>query len=287
MHTSGQRASTKDSRHHSVNSGLIDSTDSFVPVVEEGNSQEWLTSSSLSLDRQYPPSNRTTDRTLSPQRYQYPGSVSRSLPEDVLRGMTINKLRFSSLDLSYGRKDQIQSLQESFQQCCYQQEAGQRELVLVSGVSGTGKTQLASTLKKTVLAQKGFFMQGKCDLQRRVEPYVAFSSVFQQLCRNLKGIFSPKEDSPSSSPLPLLEAGAQLRQELGMDQVQVLIQLIPELSQLFHVEVSEMAPVEPTKARNRFNFAFRRLFRALTVVIGPGLLVLDGTFPPYDMLALI
>ena len=126
------------------------------------------------------PSSRTT-REGSSSRFQYPQSTARSLPENVLRGMTINKLRFSALEQHlYGRQEQIHALNESFQAISCRDGKHKKELVLVAGISGTGKTELAASLKRTVQqqsqggAEAAFFMLGKCDLQRRVEPYVVF-----------------------------------------------------------------------------------------------------------------
>eukprot|EP00957_Ditylum_brightwellii_P191923 14609678-Ditylum_brightwellii.AAC.1 len=61
-----------------------------------------------------------------------------------------------------------------------QPEQQTKEVVMISGYSGTGKTTLAFELKKKI--QEGAFVTGKCDQYNCGEPLSAILQAFGELC---------------------------------------------------------------------------------------------------------
>eukprot|EP00957_Ditylum_brightwellii_P208263 15356529-Ditylum_brightwellii.AAC.1 len=62
-----------------------------------------------------------------------------------------------------------------------QSEQQTKEVVMISGYSGTGKTTLAFQLKKKI--KEGAFVAGKFDQYNSGEPLSAISQAFGELCR--------------------------------------------------------------------------------------------------------
>jgi len=98
----------------------------------------------------------------------------------------LNTLRFDSLGL-HGRDYEIRQLREALQRVRRSSAliGGGKEIVLITGNSGCGKTSLAMELKEPTNQAGGFFVSGKFDLQQSNEPYSAFSSAFESLCEKI------------------------------------------------------------------------------------------------------
>jgi protein kinase len=76
----------------------------------------------------------------------------------------------------YGRTTETASLLEAFDRVA----AGGRELMLVSGYAGVGKTALVAELYKPITGKRGCFISGKFDQLLLNTPYAAFSQAFNQ-----------------------------------------------------------------------------------------------------------
>ena len=110
--------------------------------------------------------------------YISPRSSSRISDETItrLQAMTINKLKFSELGL-YGRDDEVALLKE-----CYTQAKSSRQLVLLSGGPGNGKTSLTRELKERVRSMSGLCITGKLQLRKACnEPYGAIVMACEKL----------------------------------------------------------------------------------------------------------
>ena len=79
----------------------------------------------------------------------------------------------------YAREQETAKLIQALDDCCVEDEKRQRQLVLLSGNSGTGKTRLASTLRPLIAGRSGLFLSGKFDQLEGPEVYevAAFSSI--------------------------------------------------------------------------------------------------------------
>ena len=83
----------------------------------------------------------------------------------------------------YGREQESAALMGSFGRVAQ----GAREVVLVSGQSGIGKSSLVHELRQPVLNRNGWFISGKFDQSRLTIPYSALAAAFTQLVRRLLG----------------------------------------------------------------------------------------------------
>ncbi|MFM6136545.1 MAG: protein kinase domain-containing protein, partial [Sphaerospermopsis kisseleviana] len=77
--------------------------------------------------------------------------------------------RFIISDKIYGRENEISSLLESFERV----SNGNKELILVAGFSGIGKTAVINEIHKPIIRQKGYFISGKYDQFQRNIPLSA------------------------------------------------------------------------------------------------------------------
>jgi predicted ATPase len=94
--------------------------------------------------------------------------------------LTVNKLHFASVGF-YGRDNEAAILNECLGRLTSKDNTG-RELVLVKGYSGTGKTSLVSNLANPVREMKGCFVTGKFNSSNCDDPYSGISVACRQIC---------------------------------------------------------------------------------------------------------
>jgi predicted ATPase len=167
--------------------------------------------------------------------------------------------RFSIPQKLYGRELEVERLLESFERVA----EGGRELVLVSGYSGVGKTRLVREVHRPITSRRGFFAAGKYDQLQRTVPYSALIQTFTQLIRHLLTL--------GSGDLALWKE--RIWSAVGQNG-QIIIDVIPDLE---HLIGEQEAPPElpPLEARNRFNLVFESFARAFAHEEHPVVLFLD------------
>jgi hypothetical protein len=74
-----------------------------------------------------------------------------------------------------------------------------KQLVFVSGYSGTGKTALATAIERDVWKAGGIFMTGKFDLYLRDEPYTGIVSACEELCSYMIRLFVGPINDPQKT----------------------------------------------------------------------------------------
>ncbi|MBF0344369.1 MAG: AAA family ATPase [Nitrospirae bacterium] len=168
-----------------------------------------------------------------------------------------NKLHISNK--LYGRDSELSGLMERFDEV----SNGGRQMVLVYGYSGIGKTSLIKELYKPVTASRGYFSHGKFDQFQRNIPCSAIIGAFRGLLNQL-----------------LSESGEQLgwwRQQfmraLGASG-RVIIDVIPEMKLI----IGEQPPVQelpPVEAQNRFNEIFTSFIKQFSQREHPLVIFLD------------
>ena len=90
---------------------------------------------------------------------------------------TTTRIHFSGVTI-VGREEELQHLQNAWNRILQ----GQSEVIMVSGMSGTGKSTLVESFRKQVTFESnGFFVAGKFD-QLRNEPLSAVVEAFSDLC---------------------------------------------------------------------------------------------------------
>ena len=167
--------------------------------------------------------------------------------------------RFIIPDQLYGRESEVKVLLDSFERVAQ----GSSELILVAGISGTGKTALINEVHKPITRQKGYFIKGKFDQFNRNIPFSAFVQAFSSLIKQL-----------------LAESDEQLRQwktkilaALG-NNAQIIIDVIPSL-EIILGEQPKVSELSGSAAQNRFNLVFGQFVQVFTKQEHPLVIFLD------------
>ena len=171
---------------------------------------------------------------------------------EVPRGLSIP-------DKLYGRDEELQSLGDAFARIC----AGGRELVLVTGGPGIGKSALVDQLRPSVRRGRGYYAAGKFDQLQRSVPFSGLAQALRNLVRQLL-----------TESEPALEGWRVRIEEAVAPNGQLLAALMPELERLLGPQppVLEVGPVE---SRNRFHLVVTRFLRVFAQPAHPFVLFLD------------
>jgi predicted ATPase len=161
----------------------------------------------------------------------------------------------------YGREAEIAALWVAFDRVAGSKAV--REMMLVSGYAGVGKTALVQKLSKPITAKHGYFIWGKFDQFGCNIPYSAIVNALQKLVQQLL-----------SEPNEQVEVWrSRLLTALGSNG-QIIIDVIPEVE--FIIGKQPPVPeVGATEAQNRFNLTFQRFVRAFCAKEYPLVIFLD------------
>ncbi|MEB3342029.1 AAA family ATPase [Okeania sp.] len=138
-----------------------------------------------------------------------------------------------------------------------------REIVMVEGFSGIGKTVVINEVHKPIVRQRGYFIKGKFDQFNRNIPFSAFVQAFRSL---MGQIISESDDELSTWKAKILET-------VGTNG-QVLIDVIPELERV----IGKQPPVPElsgSAAQNRFNLLFQKFIAIFATKEHPLVIFLD------------
>ena len=113
--------------------------------------------------------------------------------------------RFSIPQTLYGRETEVESLLNAFESVV----DGPSQAIMVGGFSGVGKTALVNEVHKSIVKQRGFFIQGKFDQFQRDVPYLALSQAFSDLMNQILRMSKDKLDKWRSRFQKALEPNAQ------------------------------------------------------------------------------
>ncbi|GAP99914.1 AAA family ATPase [Leptolyngbya sp. NIES-2104] len=161
----------------------------------------------------------------------------------------------------YGRAAQMAALLAAFNRVAGSE--GVREMMLVSGDAGVGKTVLVQELYKPITQKRGYFIWGKFDQFRRNIPYSAIVDALQKLVQQLLG--EPDEQ--------LQQWRSRLLTALGSNG-QVIIDVIPEVEFIIGKQPS-VPEVGATESQNRFNLTFQKFVRVFCAKEHPLVIFLD------------
>ena len=167
--------------------------------------------------------------------------------------------RFIIPERLYGREREVEQLLATFGRV----SNGNRELMLVAGFSGIGKTAVINEVHKPIVKQRGYFIKGKFDQFNRNIPLDAFVQAFRSLIGQLLG----------ESDAQLSSWKDKVLQALG-DKAQVIIDVIPELEQIVGKQPS-VPELSGTAAQNRFNLLFQKFIQVFTTKEHPLVVFLD------------
>lgn len=146
----------------------------------------------------------------------------------------------------YERDHQIKALADSFNRA----SQGRTKLTFVTGQPGIGKSILIREILKPITAQKGYFINGKCDKYKKNIPYDPLINAFTTLILQIKK--EPLDDQARWK--------AVIKEAVGING-QILVDAIPQLQDI--LDVQEPVPyLEPAENKNRFRYVFQRLIQA-------------------------
>jgi len=186
--------------------------------------------------------------------YQHKGEI---VPFTL--GQTDVAQSFHLSEKLYGRFNEIKSLINTFERVC----DGQMEAVLISGLSGIGKTALINEVHKPMTCSRGYFIKGKFDQFKRDTPFSALRQALRHLIIQLLGETEEQKHHWQT----------QIQHALGQ-QGQLLVEMVPELELL----VGEQAAVEELQgaaATHRFHRLMQQFFQIFTTTEHPLVLFLD------------
>ena len=159
----------------------------------------------------------------------------------------------------YGREAEIETLLATFERV----SQGARELMLVSGYAGVGKSALVQEVYKPITRQRGYFVTGKFEQFQRNIPYASLTQAFQMLLRQ---ILTESEAQVAAWRKKLLDV-------LGPNG-QVVIDVIPELELVIGPQPG-VPGLPPTEAHNRFTLVFQHFLQAFADADHPLVVFLD------------
>jgi diguanylate cyclase (GGDEF)-like protein len=159
----------------------------------------------------------------------------------------------------YGREEQVEQLLTIFDRV----SQGSKELTLIAGYSGIGKTSLVKEIHKPILYRKGYFIQGKYDQLQRNLPYSAIISAFQNLVKQLLA-----EDETR-----LEQYKQALLSTLG-DAGEIIVDILPEISLIIGQQPSA-AKLNSAEAEHRFNLVLQKFVQVFAQPYHPMVIFLD------------
>ena len=167
--------------------------------------------------------------------------------------------RFQLPEKLYGREDEIKQVLEGFERV----KGGEKEVMLIAGYSGIGKTSLVREIYKPLTKENGYFISGKFDQYCRDIPFSGITLAFKQLVNQLLG------ENP--------EQQSQWKERIGEvlgNCAQVIVDVIPEIEYIIgpQPEIDLLGPVE---TRNRFNLVFSKFVNVFCDQTHPLVVFLD------------
>jgi serine/threonine protein kinase len=142
----------------------------------------------------------------------------------------------------YGREGQFNTLLRAFEHV----SSGNTEIVLISGVSGIGKSTLLNHIQDEVINQKSYLITGKFEKFKKNTPYYPIIQAFKMLIRVIL----------TESNEKLHEFRNKIFTELGSN-VQVIVDIIPEIEHIIGKKYN-IQKLEPKESQNRFNLVLQK-----------------------------
>ncbi|HLO86885.1 MAG TPA: AAA family ATPase [Nostocaceae cyanobacterium] len=205
------------------------------------------------------------------ERYQTAKGIKHDL--EICQQMLLNQGEISDFQIAqkdqsdrflipeklYGRETEVRTLLNAFERV----SKGSKELMLVAGFSGIGKTAVVNEVHKPIVRQKGYFISGKYDQFQRNIPFSAFVKAFRSLIKQLL----------TESTNQLQNWQTQILAALG-EQAGVIIEIIPELEKIIGQQ-PQATELTGNAAQNRFNLLFTKFIQVLATKEHPLVIFLD------------
>jgi len=165
--------------------------------------------------------------------------------------------RFLISEKLYGRKYEVETLLAAFERVI---GTGTTEMILVSGVSGVGKTAVVNEVHKAMARsarsanarQRSYFIKGKFDQLQRDIPLSGLVQAFEDLIGQLL----------SETDAQIQQWKAKILSALG-ELAQVIIDVIPKL-ELIIGKQPNVTELSGTAIQNRLHLLFQRFIKVFT-----------------------
>jgi AAA ATPase domain len=197
--------------------------------------------------------------------------VPRPRKNNDLSGFTIDKLNYTLLGL-HGRERELKLLKNALNNLLSGAlTEDERQLVLISGNSGTGKTALAiNAFKSSTKKLGGLFVRGKFDLNLRSRPYSGIAAACAKICTAILTLKNHKQSI-------FKQLCSQIKAEVG-SELALLMQVIPTLTDVVDGNVAKspsntnlpgqgersQGGMSSSGSKHQFNFAFLRFIRSIS-----------------------
>jgi predicted ATPase/serine phosphatase RsbU (regulator of sigma subunit) len=159
----------------------------------------------------------------------------------------------------YGRQEEIHQLMSIFDRTT----RGNKEMVLVAGKSGIGKTSLVNEIHKPMTESNAYFIKGKFEQFQRDLPYSAIIQAFNDLASQIL-----------AEPIERLQTWKDEILASLKENGQVLLDVLPK----FELIIGKQALVidlPPAERQNRFNHIFQSFIRDICKDSHPIILFID------------
>jgi len=168
-------------------------------------------------------------------------------------------IRFNIPQKLYGREWEIGQLMAAFDRV----SQGKKEIMMVSGNPGIGKSALINEIYKPIIAKRGYFISGKYDQFRRDVHYSAIIQAFQGLIRQ---ILSESDDMIAAWKENLVTA-------FGPNG-KIITDVIPVVELVTGVQ-PDVAELGLEESQNRYMLVFKKFIAVFCRADHPIVLFLD------------
>lgn len=201
------------------------------------------------------------------ERYQSAEGLKHDLEKSLIK-LDYSSFKLGEKDFSgklnipeklYGREKEIEQLRDAYQRV----SKGAKEMILVAGYSGTGKTSIVNEIHQYIAKNNGYFISGKFDQLQKSVPYSAFIQALNQFC---KLILTENREA-------LAQWKKQIQEAVG-DLGKVLTDIIPHLKSVIGRQ-AEVAEIGGDESRRRFNHVFQRFLREVSTEQHPLVIFID------------
>lgn len=179
--------------------------------------------------------------------------------DDFVLGQADRVTRVQRPSRLYGRDEEVAALMQAYKRVV----VGAREVVLVRGYSGVGKTSVVHEVHRSMVGTGGNFVSGKFDQFRRGVPYASLGAAFGQFFR----------DRLAGTEEEIQRWRERIQGALG-EGGQVLVEVLPELELLLGPQPAP-PEVPPTESEQRLQLLFQRFVGALVGAGHPLVLFVD------------
>ncbi len=159
----------------------------------------------------------------------------------------------------YGREKESKDLIDTFEKAA----CGGKEIMLISGAPGVGKTFLINKINKHIADTKGYYIWGKLDQLNKDIPYFPFVQAFRQL---IAQILVESEEKIEVWRHKLLQA-------FGMNG-QIIIDIIPEIELIIGTQ-PQIQRLSAMETKNRFNILVKKFIDVFVDKNKPLMIFLD------------